>query len=162
MTTQTCTIPFVRAALLSYVTALDLRFADDANEKVGVSIGEPADGFRREHVMIGEVPESGSEQRFRLLGFKTRDEEYELDVVVSVSQPGKTPKEASERAYVILAAIEAKLRESNESVVLGLASRGVRQVEVTSPADVLIMDEDGGHCAVKWTLRVKADLRVTA
>jgi len=163
MPVQTCTIPYVRAELKSRIAALNLTYGDPTDpQAVGLSIGETPGGFKREHIIIGEVPESHSDQTWAALGFRTRDETYTLDVVIRVEVPGVDCDDAQAEAYRLLAAIETDLRAAG-AVNLGLAAdRGVIAVEVSIPSDVLVMTDEGAACAVKFSLRVKARLGTTS
>lgn len=162
MTVQTSTIPAVRAAVKTLAQGLALTWGTAPDlQTVGVSIGEPPQGFAREAIIIGEVNDSDSDQKWSHLGFRTREEMYSLDVVIRVDVPGLTVDQAQAEAYRILAAFETAFR-SAPNTNLGLGSSGVTYVEISQPSDVLVMGDEGGQCAVKFAVRVKSSLRTTS
>jgi len=96
-------IPRAKAALVDILDA-----ADWPAPRPTVSYGWPRD-IDRELVMIGGTADG--EQRWTSFGPRRRDEEYRIEVAVQVIRPGLSQRQATERAFELLAVIEAELRE---------------------------------------------------
>ena len=82
----------------------------DLGSPVLLAYGWPRDTARDMVVLTGSAPQI--DQEWFSVGAHNRDELFELDLVVSVIDPGWTQQETNERAFVLLAAVEAALRAS--------------------------------------------------
>lgn len=100
--TTSSSIPRAKAALLELLEA-----AAWPAPRPTVSYGWPRE-IDREVVMVGGTTEG--EQSWVAFGPRRRDESYRLQVAVQVLRPGLTQREATERAFELLAVVEAELR----------------------------------------------------
>jgi hypothetical protein len=131
---QPSSIPRVKSAL---VTALES--ATWPGARPTVSWGWPR-GDHREMVLVGDT--LSSSQRWSHLGARLREEDYTLEVVISVLHPGDTQQEATERAFALLAVIEETLRSGPN-----LDLPGITFAEIADP-DLAEAPADEGYAAV--------------
>jgi hypothetical protein len=95
------TIPAAKAALVA--------LCETANPTVQVTWGIPRQDPAREWVMVGNGIEAIQDDA--ALGQQRRDERYVIQIIVSVVRAGiDTAQEVTERAFAIVALIEAALR----------------------------------------------------
>lgn len=98
----TSTVPAFKSALLSRLQARP------GLSDVQVTYGWPSGAVKRESMMLGGL--NGS-QEFRTIGATQRMEEYGLDVYITVIREGQGRQQnADERAFALMAEIEAELR----------------------------------------------------
>lgn len=142
------TIPEVKQAL---VTLYDGSATLDGWQ---VSYGFPRGLLERDTVIVASSAPDG-EQEWAALGARKRDERYEIEHFITASKPGRTQKEATERAFAGLSACEALLRAN---VTLGLGGQGVIEVQISDVDFTEFHDKnvEGFGCQIKWGVRVHA------
>jgi hypothetical protein len=95
-----------------------------------------------------------------------RDEVYALELVVGCSLPGSTQQEATERAFELLAAVEAALIERPQLGPAGAPVPGVTVVALQQPAHTEELLLEGGQpvgraCVIESSVQVRAQIRRT-
>lgn len=139
----TSSIPRVKARLVERLDA-----AEWSGDRPQITYGWPRDE-QRELVCIGGTIES--EQRWVALGGRQRDEDYGLQVIVTVRRPGLSQTQATDRAFVLLGVIEDVLRADP---TLGLDE--LFAVEVAQPRLAEAPDVEGFIAQVVTAVRVRA------
>lgn len=110
------TLPSVKARLVTLLAG------DPGLSGVQISYGVP-DPIEREAVYVGGTRDH--DQEWSALGARGRAEHYALELVISVWQPGADQQTVTERAFALLAVVEAILRGDPS---LGLALTGVKSL----------------------------------
>ena len=135
----TCTVPTVKAALVSGLTS--------ALPGQQVSYGWPGDVVKRSCIYIGDVT-----GRFDIptmkAGRKHRDETYAVEVYIGVVLPGKTVEAAETQAFTLLAALE-DLLANNPGFVSGVNAAVAGEFDVTSG-----FNAEGAACAITCKVNV--------
>ena len=126
------------------------RLLSEANyplRQPSVSLGLPRQP-EREMVIIGNV---AGEQDYVALGTQRRDEDYTVDLYVSVLWPGYTALEAMGRAWELFAVIESVVRSN-----LDAGGPGVLWNELKRPLGDVTSEDEGYAYQVTSALRVRA------
>jgi hypothetical protein len=106
MPITTSTIPALKAALVDQLTALTA--AGEAMEASTVTWGVPKERPSRDWVLVGQVT---TNQDDASIGQQKRDEEYSVEIVVSVIRNfADSQRTTTERAFALVAAIESLVR----------------------------------------------------
>ncbi|MEW6583476.1 MAG: hypothetical protein AB1416_12030 [Actinomycetota bacterium] len=117
---------------------------------VQVTWGWPPGDLEPEWIMLGDVDGT---QAAAALGAQRREEEYFLDVTISVVRDmADDPRETADRAFALAAEVEDELR--------GDASLGgvVREAQVI--ADGLVEPADGNQREARIPMRIRARKRI--
>ena len=118
MNTAAAVFKAVKGQLVAGVDALGLVAYD--GQPVQVTWGDPGGSLEREHIWFdGMRPE---DQNWTAIGNLQRGTEFELDLRIVVHKKGGSAREADERAFDLLDAIETYLRDDPE---IGLNIAGV-------------------------------------
>lgn len=149
MAVRTSTIPAAKAALL---TLFREAITDLPAEQV--TWGIPRGQLEREWVMIGDGADV--QQVDAAVGQQRRDEVYTINVVVSVVRGGlDTARDATERAFAIVAQMEAALRPLTQPV-LGIPDL-ISAVVTGTPFTERF---DGENREAEVTTRIKCHARI--
>jgi hypothetical protein len=144
VTYLTSSIPRVKSAIVDLLTQ-QVYNGDD----VRVVYGRPRD-MEREQVIVGDT--SLSDQHWAALGDRARQEDYEIELIVRVTTPGMSQKEATERAFEIFGTVELALR--------GLPALGVFGVSYAHISTPLLLEgvwDNQGYAAI-----INASIMVSA
>lgn len=140
----TSSIPRVKARLVELLDG-----AQFPGDRPTVSYGWPRDPTR-ELVAVTQTIER-TEQTWVALGGKKRDEDYGLQVIITVENPGMTQQQATERAFMLLGVLEDLLRDDPR---MGLDE--VIAVEVDQPDLREAPTKEGFVSQVLTRVRVRA------
>jgi len=157
------TVPSAKAALVAL-----LEDASWPAPRPQVCYGWP-DNLDREYVVVGDTSAGRDQQRSWASigrGPLVRDEVYALELVVGCSLPGSTQQEATERAFELLAAVEAALIERPQLGPAGAPVPGVTVVALQQPAHTEELLLEGGQpvgraCVIESSVQVRAQIRRT-
>ncbi len=141
------TVPAVKAALLEQLAA-----ASWPGPRPDLSYGVPRDPWPRELIMLSSTRETSQTWGPSSTAIKRRDESYTLLCFVFASTPGSSQREATERAYELVAVIEQLIRPTNQT----LSVPGVLWVEFAAGDLVEAPGTDGYEAVVECELRVRA------
>lgn len=105
----------------------------------------------RECVLLGEVR---GDQEWALLGARSKDEEFTVDLFVVVRWPGHVRLEAATRAWEILAQVERLL--ADPAYIALAQSAGVQWNALTSPIGTPTVEDEGAGYVVKAMVKFKS------
>jgi hypothetical protein len=150
---RTSSIPIVKAALVDLFESL---FA--ADEDLEVFYG-PASGKAQQLVVVGGTAQNPEAQSWASLGDRQRSESYGLDVYIEIDRHDTSQREATERAFEVLATIEAAVRED---VHLGLAVqfRSLEAQVLSVPTFVEWPNADGQGYATRVDTAIVVNTRI--
>lgn len=117
---------------------------------VQVSVGHPGQSIEPDCLIVSVV--TGARQEARSIGGRHRDEDYTLDVIVSVARTDEDQETVTARAYELLAEIEDALRDDPN-----LGGLTTKWVEVAGWSEVEAYSLDFGR-----TTELTAHLGVSA
>lgn len=120
--------PAAKAALLALLQA------DAGLSGVQVEYAHPGAAIQQESIFFNRTTENDSSVA---LGQRKRDEDYTLEVVVSVARDGNDPQGCEERCWALVAAIEDVVRANPD------LSRTVSKFALYDGADVTPYVEGG-------------------
>lgn len=115
----TSSIPRVKARLVERLDA-----AEWPGDRPQVTYGWPRDEQRELVAVVGTSERS--EQTTAALGGRSRNEDYGLQVIITVQNPGLTQQQATERAFELLGVVEDVLRDDP---TLGLGGLFVAEID---------------------------------
>lgn len=121
---------------------------------VQVSYSHPGDAVERETVYLGDATSS---QRYATMkaGRRTRDEEFTIDVWIEVTTDGPDARAASERAWVLVGAVEDILATD---ATLGLPAPFWAGVGDTLERIGWDEDRRGSACSIRATIQCQGRL----
>jgi hypothetical protein len=138
----TSTVPATITALLDLLNA-----ADWPTRTPSVSLGLPRQ-VERELVMLGGV--NGS-QEWAGIGSHRRDEDYTIDLYVSIVWPGYTAVEAMARAWELWAVVEDVVRDNYAA-----GGTGVLWNEIQRPSGDPTGEDEGYGYVISSGIRCRA------
>jgi hypothetical protein len=141
MTTYSSSVPIVKDAL---VTAFQTTLPG-----VQVTYGWPGRTPEREWVMVGDA--AWQSEDWGPFGQRVRNEDYTLSLYVNVCRPGDTVQDSTERAFTIMADIEAWLRLNPRPI----PSRNIH-VQIVPQGTTSSLTPEG------FEVQIKAHVAVTA
>ena len=146
-----CTAPAAKAALL---TLLDARTGLNGVQVVWTFPGDKAE---RQYLCFGdtELNEVAGQ-----LGNGTRHESYTINVWVSVHWPSNDPQDAEERAWAIVAELEAQLKPPNNAD-LGIAgANGIKSLTAQFAGGTLATYPELEGQTAQGSFRVAVEARI--
>lgn len=115
-----------------------------------VTEGAATGTLPRQWVMVGSAR---GEQEWAAIGARRRNEDFTIEWVINVKEPGLTTTEARRRAFYLLGVGEAALRAEENVTLQGVCAQGV---EVRSPDYHAITTQNGFEAQITSAIRCKA------
>lgn len=159
MSNVASTIPVVANRLLTLLTAATWPTSTDWPDAPQVVDSDP-DTEERQVVIVGDTfAEGDDDQQWAVIGARTKDERYAINVTVKVLQPGCSISEARNRAFALLAVVEQTLIDN---VTLGIAPTANYQIistQLRQPTHQQGALDEGRGCVIETAVRVAARLK---